>query len=99
MALRRIRGQQVIETRHREFVKQSPAVFWPETRAAELWIQMFHGRPISDSLFDMKEPINDETLPPCARSNISRNVNGARAALARAKPPLPPTTLLFFLFF
>lgn len=68
----------MIETPHGEFVKQSPAVFWPETRAAELWIQMFHGRPISDSLLYMKEPINDETLPPCARSNISRKVNGAR---------------------
>lgn len=40
----------------------------------ELWIQMFHRRPISSSLLYMKEPINDQTLPPCAHSNISMRV-------------------------
>lgn len=40
----------------------------------ELWIQMFHRRPISSRLLYMKEPINDQTLPPCAHSSISKKV-------------------------
>lgn len=32
----------------------------------ELWIQMFHRRPIRISLTGVKEPISCQTLPPCA---------------------------------
>lgn len=65
----------------------------------ELWIQMFHRRPIRISLSGVKEPISCQTLPPCAfccyiSQKILVKINNKTGRQARAHTHLWSTHLI-----